>query len=122
MATYSRKLAPPGTTGNNTHTLSEAIDSDRTAVQINVTTAGTTATYTLQGSMDGTNWFNLSYVTDASSVEATAAVTFTTAGSRIFFVSKFGVPSRFWRFVRVVVSANTGQAYDIDMVWQERPE
>jgi hypothetical protein len=123
MATYTRQLAPVGTTGNNTHQINtnEAQDADRKVLQILVEAVGgtPTATFTWEGSIDGTNWVPISYVTAASSTESQAALVLTAAGLTLLWLAG---PSRFFRFFRVRVTANTNVTYSIYTAWQERAE
>jgi hypothetical protein len=63
-------LAPPGTTGNNTHaSVGVAATADKFAVVHVAEVAGTTATWKVQGSLDigqvsdaNSNWFDMPYV------------------------------------------------------------
>lgn len=123
MATYMKQLANPGTTGNNTHqiTTNEAQDADRKVLQILVEAVGgtPTATFTWEGSVDGANWVPVSYVTAASSTESQAAVVLTAVGVTLLWLAG---PSRFFRFFRVRVTANTNVTYSILTGWQERAE
>ncbi len=68
-------------------------------------TAGTTITANIQGSADGTNWFNVEYSLVATpSTKVVAAITITTTVITTYLVSGgYG-----WRFLRVAFSANTG--------------
>jgi hypothetical protein len=110
-------LAPTGTTGNTTLPTGVGYQVDpaaiATAIQIVVEVAGTTCTYTLQGSLDGTNWYNLAYLTDATDTVAVAAVTYTTTGARVLFLSQ--PLSRRYKYYRVVSSANTGQTFRVEV-------
>jgi hypothetical protein len=73
-----------------------------------------TITYKFQGSDDGSNWFDVNYITDASDTPATAARTRTTQGQDIAWLSQSGV--RQYNFYRVVVTANTNVTYRAELV------
>ena len=70
------------------------------------TTAGATPTVTanIQGSIDGTNWFNVEYSLVATpSTKVVAAITITTTVITTYLVSVgYG-----WRYLRVNFTANT---------------
>jgi hypothetical protein len=110
-------LAPTGTTGNVTLPAGVGYQIDPsavvTAVQIVTEIAGTTCTYTVQGSLDGVNWYPLAYLTDASDTVAVAAVTRTTLGTSVLFLSQ--PLSRRYKYYRVVSSANTGQTFRVEI-------
>lgn len=121
MLTYA--LAPTGTTGNNTHgPLSGFETAGRLALEFVVEAAGATptVTFSLQGSFDGTNWFNLATAgTDASAPGVSgAAVTVTATGNTYKFVigGANGTTSiedgyLFIPKVRLVTTANTNITY-----------
>lgn len=72
-------------------------------VQVNATAGATpTCTYAVQGSLDGTNWFNLPTIKpDDGSSAATFVITSTSVVHRL-------VQGTFpWRYLKVVMSANT---------------
>ena len=110
-------LAPTGSTGNITVPAGVGYASDPsalvTAIQIVTEIAGTTCTYTAQGSLDGTNWYNLAYLTDASDTVSVAAVVRTTLGASILFLSQ--TLSRRYKYYRVASSANTGQTFRVEI-------
>jgi hypothetical protein len=68
-------------------------------------TAGTTITANIMGSIDGVNFFNVEYSLVATpSTKAVAAITITTTTKVTYLVSGgYG-----WRFLKVAFTANTG--------------
>jgi len=85
-------------------------DADKLAVQLVVEAVGATPTisWKLQLSIDGQNWSDARYITDASETAAVAVVTRTAAGQDTIFVL---LGDRGWRFFRLVVTANTNVTY-----------
>ena len=108
----SKQLAPTGTTGNNTHTDDE-VDADRLGWQINIEAVGSTptATFTIEGTLDGQNWLAVGYITAAVSTEAFTAVTLTAVGVTGYWANI--AAGRFFRRYRVRVTANTNVTYSI---------
>lgn len=110
-------LAPTGSTGNNTHNpASVSIESVLpTAVQFVVEVAGATPTVTwkAQGSMDGTNWYDLFYITDATDTSAAAARVATAVGAQIEWLAL--APTRNYAQFRVVTSLNTNVTYRAEL-------
>lgn len=86
-----------------------------TAVQFVVEVAGATPTVTwkAQGSMDGTNWYDLLYVTDASDTAAATPIVSTAVGAKIVWLSN--AASRNYYQYRVVTSSNTNVTYRAEM-------
>lgn len=77
-------------------------------------TVGSTPTVTLnlQGSMDGTTWFNCAYATTAAPETPTvAALTITTATTSYYIIR----PNMPWRYFKGVMSANTNVTLTIDI-------
>jgi hypothetical protein len=69
------------------------------------TTAGTTLTLTIQGSIDGTTFFPVEYAlvaTPSTKVVSTIAITTTTV-NQYLITGSYG-----WRFLNCAISANTG--------------
>src|SRR5438128_12261290 len=79
------------------------------------TTAGTTVTANIQGSIDGVNWFNVEYSLVATpSTKAVAALTITTTTIVTYLISGgYG-----WRYLRVAFTANTGMTVN-SVVYQQ---
>ena len=117
MAALSQKLAAAGTTGNNTHT-AVPVDPDveTVAFQFNVSAIGATPTVTFkyQGTVDGTNWFDVFYVTDSSDTASVATRVVTAPGSSIQWLSNVSV--RKYTQYRCVTTANTNITYNADVV------
>lgn len=112
----SLPLAPSGSTGNNTHS-SVFVNGTYEAVafQFRVTAVGATPTVTwkVQGSADGTNWYDVAYVTDASDTAATTGRTMTAVGAQIEWLSN--PVARRYKYFRLVTSANTNVTYTADL-------
>lgn len=104
--------APAGTTGNNTGNSIRLPDYLTLAAQFVVEVAGATPTVTwkFQGSIDGTNWYDLAYVTDASDTISAATRTATAVGAQVNFADLANT-SRKYKFVRCVTTANTNITY-----------
>lgn len=117
MAAQSQKLAPLGSTGNNTHA-GVPVDPGYEAVAFvfNVTAIGATptVTYKYQGSIDGTTWYDVLYITDATDTASAATRVITTVTSHVQFLSQAG-PRKYLQF-RCVTSANTNVTYNADIV------
>jgi hypothetical protein len=107
------EAAATGSTGNATHTARE-VDSPSdapVAFQFIVEAIGATptVTYKWQGSVDGTNFFDLAYITDATATEAVTTRARTTVSADILFLA---LPqARVYRHYRLVTSANTNVTY-----------
>jgi len=122
MAVYTRQIANAGTTGNNTHALTEDVDADKFGFQVVIEAAGATptVTVTLEGTLDGTNWVAIPYVTGAASTEVYTPITLTAVGTTVYWLSN--ASSRFYRRYRARTTANTNITYNITTAWAERPE
>jgi len=104
-------LAPTGSVGTLTgEKVALPEDADRLAVQLVVEAIGATPTisWKAQVSVDGTNWSDARYITEASETAAVAVVTRTAVGQDTIFVL---IGDRGWRFYRLVVTANTNVTY-----------
>lgn len=111
MATLNVSLAPTGSSGNNTHAATSIPQYAAVAFQFVVETAGATPTitYKFQGSLDGTNWYDVAYTTDASDTISQATRTATAVGAQASFAD---VPAaRHYTQFRCVTSANTNITY-----------
>ncbi len=105
-------LAATGTAGNVTGaSVATNPNGCGHAVQFVVEVAGSTPTVTwkVQGSLDGTNWYDVLYVTDASDTAASAAKVRTTVGADLIFISN--PVARQYKYYRVVTTANTNVTY-----------
>lgn len=106
-------LAPSGSTGDNTHDpVGAGTGPSRVCCQFVVEDAGGTPTvdWKLQGSVDGANWYDVEYVTDASDSAAADAITVTDPGAQVIFLDVAG-GSRFYLAYRLVTSSNTNITY-----------
>lgn len=103
-------------TGDSTNTIQRPTGevNGRQMVLRVTTNAGTTITFTIKGSVDGTTFFNVPYsVGSAIAGEyTTAAITTTTAKTELYFLME-GQP---WNFLKTNVSANTGMTPTIDLL------
>lgn len=103
-------LAPSGSSGNVTGTpVYVGTNYDAIALQFVAEAVGTTVTYKFQGSVDGVNFFDVAYITDATDTAATATKVRTTVGADILFVSN--PVARRYQYFRVVTSSNTGVTF-----------
>ena len=78
-----------------------------------VTTVGATPTVTvnIQGSMDGSNFYNVTYALPATPTSYTvAAITITSATTNHYIL----VPQAPWRYLKLVYSANTNVTLTAD--------
>ena len=113
IRTYS--LAPAGSTGNNNHTgVAVNEDQDAMALEFVVSAVGATPTVTakIQGSFDNTNWHDIAVVPPDSDTLGTT-FTVTAVGKTIRFAKDD--LGRFWKFVRLVTSANTNVTYNANL-------
>lgn len=111
-------LAPVGSVGTGNFPASpstgfqaESGGYDTLVFQLVVENVGATPTMTFkfQGSPDGTNWYDVGYVTDASDTISQAATTVTTTGAHVFFLSN--PLARRYKYFRLNVSANTNVTF-----------
>lgn len=106
------ELAPAGSTGNNTHAAARVGGHEAVALVFNITAVGSTPTVTFkfQGSHDGTNWYDVAYVTDASDTLSVATRVVTAVGQYTNFVAN--PVARRYRYFRLVTTANTNVTYN----------
>jgi len=111
-----RNAHPAGATGNVTSP-AVTLDGDPDVIALNfvIEAIGSTPTVTFvwQGSIDGTTWFPLLYVTDSADTAATTAITKTAVGATPIWPSN---NQRRYRFYRCVTSANTNVTYHSDLI------
>lgn len=80
---------------------------------VEATGATPTADFLFEGSLDGTTWFPVLYITDATDTPAATALTLTSVGTSIIFLSN--ASSRNYRFWRCAVSSNTNVTYRTEL-------
>lgn len=105
-------LAPAGSTGNVTGAAYHVgSNTQATALQFVVEAVGATPTVTFkfQGSPDGSNWYDLGYITDSQDTISTATRTATGVGASIAFVSN--PVARRYAWYRVVTTLNTNVTF-----------
>lgn len=112
----SHSLAPTGSTGNNTHTAVQVpgVGDYAVAFQLVIEAAGATPaiTWKIQGSIDGTGYTDIAYITTTSDTAASSAIVESApaAGDRkIIWLSN--PVARRYRYFRLVTSANTNVTY-----------
>ncbi|HEY6019306.1 MAG TPA: hypothetical protein VIY48_05195 [Candidatus Paceibacterota bacterium] len=106
-------LAPTGTTGNNTHAGVNVNPSDRIGIAFVIEAVGATPTVTfaINGSQDGVNWVTAAIVAAATpGTVATTSGALTTVGQFHFFLPD----PTFYKYLRVVSSANTNVTYRVE--------
>jgi len=96
-------------TGTFTSNVFDKVTYNTCTVQIDVSAVGATptATFALEGSLDGNRWFSVPYRTPASDTSSNAAITLTAVGPAVFYVDP-----KFVRFLRVRCTANTNVTID----------
>lgn len=111
---------PTGSTGNNTSGSDAGAyqvlpGNNAVAFQIVVEAIGATPTadFTFEGSLDGSKWFPVLYITDSSDTAAATTLTKTTADTWVLFLSNS--PSRNYRFWRCRVENNTNVTYRTEL-------
>lgn len=100
-------------TGNGDSTNTGLRTADRAGAIVITSVIGATPTVTvnIQGSVDGTNFFNIPYSLVATpSTETVAAITITTAVTTTYLLQD----SQPWRFVKLAYSANTNVTLTAD--------
>jgi hypothetical protein len=70
-------------------------------------------TWKAQGSLDGTNFYDLFYVTDSSDTAAATAVVSTAVGAKVIYAANPG--ARMYRWFRIVTSSNTNITYHAEL-------
>lgn len=68
-------------------------------------TVAPTVTFKVQGGFDGTNFYDLPYVTEATATESQATATMTTAGQKVRYLAL--APTRFFPLYRLVTTTTT---------------
>lgn len=120
ISSYSLATAVAATGGNPAAGIDAGADYESVAVDVNVTTAGTTGTYQLEGSVDGVTWFAIDVADsqDLSSAATALSKTYTTTGHRLLF-AKLDT-GKFWRLWRINATTLTGQVYSANLYTLDR--
>lgn len=119
MANYSgvQYLASPGTTGNVTGSAVQVDPGfENVGFQFVVEAVGATptVTYKVQGSLDNSNWSDISYITASSDTAASTTQTATGVGATTFFLNQNN-ENRFFQYFRIVTSANTNVTFRAEL-------
>lgn len=110
-------LAGSGTTGTGRFSAAGMDEFSHVAVVVNRTAIGATPaiSWTVQGSLDGTNWTDVAYVTsDATVASSKAPQTTATVAQTILFVD--GLDKRRFTHLAVNVSANTNITFNAKLL------
>ena len=101
-------------TGDSTNTVQRPYESYRPPILRVTTNAGTTITFTIKGSVDGTTFYNVPYsvASAAPNGYSVAAITTTTAKTELYIL----MPGQSWNFLKTNVSANTGMTPTTDLL------
>ena len=102
-------------TGDSTNTIQRSGEVNLRQMVLRVTTnAGTTITFTIKGSVDGTTFVNVPYSIGSAVAGdwTTAAITTTTAKTELYFL----MPGQPWLFLKTNASANTGMTPTTDLL------
>jgi hypothetical protein len=115
--TYPGNLATAQAgTGDSTNTIQRVSgEVNLRPMVLRVTTnAGTTITFTIKGSVDGTTFVNVPYsvMSAAPGDYSTAAITTTTAKTELYEL----MPGQPWIFLKTNASANTGMTPTTDLL------
>ena len=110
MALETHPLAPAGSTATGAYA-SVAVPANYDAIgfQIDAVAGGTSASVKFQGSLDGSSWFDIAYVTDATDTAATTARTLNPSSSLVQWLSN--PVARKFAFFRLNVVSNTGVTF-----------
>ena len=102
-------------TGDSTNTIQRSGEVNLRQMVLRVTTnAGTTITFTIKGSVDGTTFYNVPYSIGSAIAGdwTTAPITTTTAKTELYFL----MPGQPWVFLKTNASANTGMTPTTDLL------
>lgn len=107
-------VAASGSTGNITGAAVHVGTYEALALQFVVEAVGATptVTYKFQGSLDGTNWYDIGYITDATDTVSTTTRVRTALGADITFLSN--PVARKYKWVRPVTTSNTNVTFRAD--------
>lgn len=123
IAAYDRPVKFPNTvnlsnaqTGNgaSTNVADRGATTNAALLKITTTVGATpTCTYALEGSPDGTNWFNIPYADSATPTTIAVATFAITTATTVY---KLLIVDFAWRYFRITYSANTNVTNTAD-VW-----
>lgn len=99
--------------GQSTNVLDRGPDRGACLLQITTTVGATpSVTIAIEGSADGTSWWNVAYALPASpETVAVANITITTATTNRYILR----PNHPWRYLRLTYSANTNVTITADV-------
>lgn len=101
-------------TGDSTNTLQRANPFGQAVIRVSNTAGGTpTITLNIQGSCDGTTFFNIPYATTAAPQTAVLTAITLTATATNFYITQTTVP---WLFCKLVWSAPTNETVTADLL------
>jgi hypothetical protein len=109
-------LAPAGSTGNATHDgvfVGGTYDAVAFVFEVSAVGGSPSVTWKVQGSLDGDNWSDVGYITDASDTISTATRAATSVGAQVAFLSN--PVARKFNFFRLVTSSNSNVTYGADV-------
>jgi len=109
-------MAATGSNGSTTHgAVNSDPDSRMECFHFVVEAVGGTPTITfkVQGSLDGTNWTDIPYITGSSDTAATTGITVTATGVTPIWLAN--ADARFYKQFRLVTSANTNVTYRCEL-------
>ena len=117
---WEKQAAQPGSTGTTAGSTIRA-EGGYVAMgfQFTVEAVGATPTltYRWEGSLDGTVWKPVAYITDASDTLAVTDRTVTAVGTEVLFLAN--PVARRYRYFRLVVTANTNVTYSAKLFADE---
>ena len=92
--------------GQSTNVMDRGVNIESSALLKITTTVGATptCTYAIEGSADGTNWFNVAYADSATPTTVSVATFVITTATTVYKIVQTNVPVR---LLRLTYSANT---------------
>jgi len=100
--------------GQSTNIVDRGDSNDVALLKITTTIGATpTCTYAIEGSADGTNWFNIAYADSATPTTISVATFVITTATTVYKIIQPNVPVR---FLRVTYSVNTNVTNTAD-IW-----
>lgn len=105
----SAELLPNGVAQTGVFT-SDELDKmtyNTATIQIKATANAKTATAKIEGSLNGSDWFNVPYRTPSSDTSANTDLTINADGTYVYYIDP-----KYVRYLRVDVTANTGVSFN----------